>query len=389
MDEEDYAIVSFEDGMGIVCSTWLVYEEGLLVGSLYPSNISAKELVKILLAKRPLDMENSAFYKIIEFHRFAANYESANKKLQLFEIMTDYESDEIKTADKLKKTRHSRAIKIEKDFELGNTSIKRKPLAPIENGIKSKMMAIEKPSGEIEPPEIVASEVEIKRIEAEGQPLQDPEEQQLQTEPAEETVQKVKEPEVRADKQTVHKKTQEIPNGKIDTGMIFKKLCTLEQKLNHLSNDGKERLNAFGDGDLKMFPIKTVKEMTSVEGLLESSRFIKKVISSFMSLGKCSNLNKTVANVLNHLITFEVGTKYTFKGQSANKKPAFEKLKICAVIIRALVNTGETQESIKKGIQDWLHHAKQNAQRLKALQEKRRANEILAAVESDVSSNEE
>lgn len=67
-------------------------------------------------------------------------------------------------------------------------------------------MAIEKPSGEIEPPEIVASEVEIQRIEAEGQPLQDPEEQQLQTEPAEETVQKVKEPEVRVDKQTVHKK---------------------------------------------------------------------------------------------------------------------------------------------------------------------------------------
>lgn len=60
--------------------------------------------------------------------------------------------------------------------------------------------------------------------------------------------------------------------------MIFKKLCTLEQKLNHLSNDGKERLNAFGDGDLKMFPIKTVKEMTTVEGLLESSRFIKKVV---------------------------------------------------------------------------------------------------------------
>lgn len=70
-------------------------------------------------------------------------------------------------------------------------------------------------------------------------------------------------------------------------------------------------------------------------------------------LGKYKNCNTTVSNLMCHLMTYEIATKYSFDGRSYNgvKKLAFKELKICSFIFskyynnnkRKLINTKITK----------------------------------------------
>ncbi|XP_051156261.1 uncharacterized protein LOC127278543 [Leptopilina boulardi] len=73
------------------------------------------------------------------------------------------------------------------------------------------------------------------------------------------------------------------------------------------------------DNDLKMFPLKNLVEVNRMETKLLSKSFFGKLVTALADLRSSSTHSMTVANMLYHLLTYEAGQSFTYKGKSAKK----------------------------------------------------------------------
>ncbi|XP_051167340.1 uncharacterized protein LOC127285392 [Leptopilina boulardi] len=165
--------------------------------------------------------------------------------------------------------------------------------------------------------------------------------------------------------------------------LILKKLTEIDIKLS-TSNDGSlmnsKKLNIFGQGDLKMFPAKILNEMVDIEKKLKSKRFRNTVMDALELLGKEKSVSLIMRNMMDQLLTYELGQAYTFHGKMYNKqkKPAFKSLRLNSVIYKAAMKLDINRADAKSGITEWLNQAKNYNDRFQASLEKQREIERLA-----------
>lgn len=69
-----YAVVSFEDGMSIIATSWAKYDDKTMIESYYPSNVTNQKIVKLLLARTPLDDDNAQLFPILKCHEYAGKF---------------------------------------------------------------------------------------------------------------------------------------------------------------------------------------------------------------------------------------------------------------------------------------------------------------------------
>ncbi|XP_033217257.1 uncharacterized protein LOC117173018 isoform X1 [Belonocnema kinseyi] len=99
------------------------------------------------------------------------------------------------------------------------------------------------------------------------------------------------------------------------------------------------------DTDLKMFPVRSISAIEQIEKKMMHKPFFDKVVHALMKIGKHVTISMTITNMLNNLLTFETGAKYSFVRRSRKKQP-FNKLLFYKAICNAF--------GIKFGIKDFM-----------------------------------
>ncbi|XP_043469748.1 uncharacterized protein LOC122503320 [Leptopilina heterotoma] len=378
-DARQYAIVHFRDGITIVLSSWLVYSGEEITHCLYPIGKTGHKIVKMLLAKASLEEVNCEMIDIIGVLEYTANYELALERIEYHEKLSEVDSDVAINIEKLKKTRHSRCAKKEEDFnsppkkkrkedhannksdastsnsmisldqsetanavkdfdsppekkhivhnklwpqqqghlndELETTSNTKLLLEPLNcvNGNKDfhtsekeqtliDKKALPKVTNVIEIPRLViassnhSSDAENNKLILSGNSNGD-------------------------EKPTTSNAAQTQNEGVIDSKFLLKTLTSMNRKLTYIAKEkeateGKPMFGSGDRGDLSDFPKKTVQAMNSLEEQLKSKKYEEKLIDELVGLGKMTNVNTTVSNMMRNLISLKLGQKYTFKGRS-------------------------------------------------------------------------
>ncbi|XP_051168728.1 uncharacterized protein LOC127286368 [Leptopilina boulardi] len=118
------------------------------------------------------------------------------------------------------------------------------------------------------------------------------------------------------------------------------------------------------DEELSIFPASGEMEVQLIEQKLADSRFFGKVVYALSRLGKHTNLSLTVTNLLNQLLKFEAGERFSFLGRSG-KKPAFKTTNICSVVCCAAqkLYPTATRSTVEEFIKTWLIQCKNRRQR--------------------------
>lgn len=56
-NQQPYAVVQFEDGIEVIKTYWAVYDNGEIIGSYFPPNVSQLDLKKLLLSNEHLEFD--------------------------------------------------------------------------------------------------------------------------------------------------------------------------------------------------------------------------------------------------------------------------------------------------------------------------------------------
>ncbi|XP_043480461.1 uncharacterized protein LOC122510110 isoform X2 [Leptopilina heterotoma] len=120
--------------------------------------------------------------------------------------------------------------------------------------------------------------------------------------------------------------------------VVLRKLNVVEMKIDARNASGNTPVNevtatfSSPDKDLEIFPVTSTLELDNVEIKLAVPAFFNKLSGAAVYLGKSFSTRMTVTNIMNHLMTYNVGKLYTMKGKGKDEKPAFENKKLNALV---------------------------------------------------------
>ncbi|XP_033217258.1 uncharacterized protein LOC117173018 isoform X2 [Belonocnema kinseyi] len=116
------------------------------------------------------------------------------------------------------------------------------------------------------------------------------------------------------------------------------------------------------DTDLKMFPVRSISAIEQIEKKMMHKPFFDKVVHALMKIGKHVTISMTITNMLNNLLTFETGAKYSFVRRSRKKQP-FNKLLFYKAICIDIVDPDATIALITKSVKYWLYQCMNRQER--------------------------
>ncbi|XP_051170905.1 uncharacterized protein LOC127289077 [Leptopilina boulardi] len=356
MGDNKFAIVEFDDGsLEIIRDEWAIYDDSKIIASYFPSNISKKELYSLLQKEGDIDLrkfsdQDGNPFPVVKLFSYSNSYEAAMKKCELYLQLTDIESDEHKNFEKLKKSRHVRCIK--KKYEEFDDSIepecsvpkKRKQIAIISNTLwkpaPSATLQLNNNDSPIVPEENETCNVAVTLNKTSS------------------STNSNSSPVSHNTSRTDSSESFHMEGPKIDQQTIKKinAMYVMMKSIAEKSESSPVIQNFFDDEELRIFPVKNKEQLTDAEEKMKSRRFRDKVINALCSIGRSHSLKITIKNMLDELLTYELGKNYTFLGR-LRKKPAFKPLKINLVVFKAvrkiIPNVG--REEVYVGIKSWLH----------------------------------
>ncbi|XP_043479889.1 uncharacterized protein LOC122509724 [Leptopilina heterotoma] len=120
------------------------------------------------------------------------------------------------------------------------------------------------------------------------------------------------------------------------------------------------------DKEMKHFPMKTLKVFDWNEQKLVNDIFKEKVKNALKKNGKFSTISITISQMLECLMTYELGLKFSFKGRKPNVKKAFITTRLYNVVFNAaneLYGAEVTVALVNSSMSSWLIYCKTRLKR--------------------------